>query len=137
MTNQIISLVEALNPRACKVAETVTRRLPDAGLWSDYQASEGLIGELRLSDLLTFHRPGEPKAVLVFRNPQMVDQRQVKWDTPVVLESNVGQRFSAHILLDEPVTYRKTLSHTFGSARNLQEQIKACLLYTSPSPRDS
>ena len=40
--NHVISLVEALTPRACNVAEEVAARLPDAGLWTGYRATEGL-----------------------------------------------------------------------------------------------
>ena len=125
--NRIISLVEALEPRACRVAEELSGRLSDPGLWRGYRASEGLTGELRLSSLLTFHRPGQPHAVLVFREPRMAGLRQVDWGDPVILEANVGQRFTSHILLDEPVTYRKTLSHTFAKTRSLLETVKAGL----------
>ncbi len=127
MTGQIISLVEALTPRACRTAELLAGRLPDAGLWAGYRAEEGLIAELRYAGHLDFRRRGAPKAVLVFRNAQMVGMRQVEWGEPVVLEANVGQRFSSHILLDQPVRYSKTLSHTFGSVRTLAEQVKAGL----------
>ena len=127
MERKIISLVEALTPRACKVAELVADRIPDPGLWRDYRAGEGLRGELRLSTLLTFHRPSQPHAVLVFRTPRMTGLRQVDWGEPVVLQANVGQRYNSHILLDQPVDYRKELSHTFAKTQSLIEQVKAGL----------
>ena len=125
--NKVISLVAALTPRACNVAEAIAGRMSDAGLWRGYTASEGLIGELRLDSLLTFHRPGQPHAVLVFRTPRMTGMRQVDWGDPVVLEANVGQRYTSHVLLDQPGTYNQQLSHTFAKTRTLAEQVKAGL----------
>ena len=124
---KVISLVEALTPRASRVAELVASRIPDPGLWGGYRASQGLIGELRFSTLLTFHRPGQPHAVLVFRNPRMAGIRQIDWGEAVVLEENISQRFSSSILLNEPVGYRKQLSHTFSKTVSLLEQVKAGL----------
>ena len=127
MTGNIISLVEALTPRACKVAEEVAGRLHDAGLWAGYRADEGLIGELRLSTLLTFHRPHQPHAVLVFRNPQMVGMREVDWGEAVILEANVGERYASHILLDKAVKYKEAIEHEFSKARTLWQQVTAGL----------
>ena len=125
--NKVISLVEALEPRAKRVAEELSRRLPDAGLWANYNASEGLVGELRLASLLTFHRPKIDKAVLVFRNPRMAGMRQVDWGEPIVLEANVASKFSSYMLLDQPIEYNKKISHTFSKTRTLDEQLKAGL----------
>ena len=125
--NKVISLVEALTPRARHVAEELAGRLPDAGLWSGYKAYEGLVGELQLADLLSFRRPREPHAVLVFRNPTMTGLKQVEWGDPNVLEANISQRSRAHILLDQPIVYDRTMQATFSETRTLQEQIKAGL----------
>ena len=119
------SLTEALMPRAVDVAELLSDRLPDAGLWTNYRKAEGLNGELKFDNLIEYHRPGFPKAKLVFRNPEMNDAKQVDRSEPVVLEANVDQRFRSHMVLSEPVTYSKTLSHTWGKTRTLDEQVKA------------
>lgn len=125
--NKVISLVEALTPRACRVAETLAARLPEPGLWRDYRADEGLNGELRLADLLVFSRPRVDHAVLVFRSPVMTSLRQVDWGDPVILSANVGQRYRSHVLLDQPGEYNESLSYTFAKARTLDQQIKAGL----------
>ena len=127
MENQVISLVEALMPRACNVAEAVTSRMHDAGLWSGYRASEGLIGELKLSTLLSFRRPREEHAVLVFRNPRMTGMRHVDWGHPVILEADIIDRYSSHILLDKPVKYKEVIEYEFSKTRNLAQQIMAGL----------
>ena len=127
MQSTVIGLVEALRPRAARTAEMLAKRVPDPGLWHGYNRNEGLKGELRLKDLLVFQRPSRPHAEIVFRNPRMTGLREVQWGDAVVLDEAIAQRFSSHILIAEPVTYRKELSHTFSRTRTLQEQIKAGL----------
>ena len=127
MSGQVISLVEALKPRACNVAAELSKRLIDPGLWRDYVPAEGLIGELRLSRLLTFHRPGVPMAILVFRNPQMVGMRHVDWGDPVVLEANITERHASHVVLDKAVRYKEMLEHELSEVQTLWQQVTAGL----------
>lgn len=127
MSGQVVSLVEALTPRACRVAEEVAGRLHDAGLWAGYRASEGLIGELRLSTLLTFHRPHQPHAVLVFRNPQMVGMKEVDWGEAVVLEAHVIERYASHAMLSKPIHYKQALEYQFSKVQTLGQQVTAGL----------
>ena len=122
--SRTVSLVQALRPRACRVAELLASRLRFAGLWQGYRASEVLEGELRFADLLHFHRPGQPHAVLVFRDPKLSDIRQVKWGNPIVLRSDVSERYASHIQIDQPVSYKENVSHTFSRTRTLLEAAK-------------
>ena len=85
------------------------------------------MGELRLADLLTFHRPREKHAVLVFRNPLMTGLRQVHWGDPVVLEAAIDQRVRSHITIGQPGELGHKLVAHFSQTRTLQEQIKAGL----------
>ena len=121
----LVSMVDALRPRACRVAELLASRVPEPGLWQGYRAGEGMDGELRLHNLLVYTRPRERQAVLVFRTPQMQDIKQIDWGDPIILEANVTQRQTDHILLDQPVVYEDTLTHHFGKVRSLLEQLKA------------
>ena len=119
-----ISLVDALRPRACLVAEAIASRLPDPGVWRDYKATEGLNGQLTTDTLLVYFRPGVADTALVFRNPTMVDIKQVDWGEPRIIASNVSERFSSHIDIAAGVHYEDTISHTFTKSRTLLEQAK-------------
>ena len=127
MTGTVISLVEALKPRACNTAQEIAGRLPDAGLWAGYKADEGLVGELRLATLLTYHRPGAPKAVLVFRCPRMVGLKHVDWGHAVVLEADVEERFTQDTILKEGIGIKTTLRHEFSKTRTMWQQVTAGL----------
>ena len=127
MSVEIVSMVEALRPRACKVAELLASRVEDPGLWAGYKAEEGMVGELRLIDLLTWHRPGRPEAVLVFRNPQPTDVVQIERSDPVVLETNIVERYRVPMNVAEGATYEDFISQTFTKTRTLLEQLKAGL----------
>ena len=126
MTHKIKSLVEALTPRACVVAELLASRLPEAGLWAGYKASEGLDGELRFDDLLSFQRPGQPRAVLVFRNPEIVDATDVDWGHAEVRRNN-KEIFGSKITLDKPLTYTETIRHQWSKTVSLMQQVTAGL----------
>ncbi len=126
MTAKVKSLVEALHPRACNVAELLASRLEDPGLWRGYQASERLQGELRFSDLLVYKRQSIPMAVLVFRNPEIVDATEVDWGNAEVRSTDRqverGSTFSA-----KPVEVVEKVSHTWSKTKSLLEQVNAGL----------
>ena len=123
--NKVVSLVEALTPRAQRVAALLSRRLAFAGLWEGYTEDEPLVGELVLENFLSFHRRGAPKAKMSFWDPAMTDLKEVQWGKPIVLEANIDQRIRSHITLNQPGEIAQTLSATFTKTRTLQEQVKA------------
>ena len=117
-----MSITEALHTRARNVAALLASRLGEPGLWQGYTADEPLVGELRLDTLLTYHRRHDPMAVIVFRTPVFADLGEIDWGEPVIIESNVDERYTSHIVIEKPVDYRETVSHTFAATRSLQQQ---------------
>ena len=123
----MMNLVDANRRRAAIFAEAVVKRLPDAGLWYRYTADEGLEGELRAAPdykFLHYQRPGYPQAVLVFDAPVMHDIKKVDWGEPVVVESNVVERYTGHFQNDTDAIYDESVEHTFSATRSLLDAAK-------------
>lgn len=119
-----VSLVAALQDRAQLVASTLAFKMKDPGIWGDYAYGEELVGELRFDNFLHYHRKTQPSAIVVFRNIQMCDIKQVDWGEAKVIESNVVERHRNHFRFNQPLNFKRTLSHTFSKTKSLLEQAK-------------
>ena len=119
-----MSLFEANRPRAQMIAAMCAERLPEPGLWAGYTAQERLVGELRRVDQINYWRASAPQAVVVMWNPVMNDLKEVDWGEEQIIESNVIERYASTILLEKPIVYKESVSHTFSKTRTLLEQAK-------------
>ena len=118
------SLVSVNRKRAQLLAELMSKRLDNPFDWAGYRRDEELIGELRFADMLVYRRKQFPNAVLIFRQPQMVNIVDVDWGDPIVIESHVSERVVKTLRIKEGVHYSDGLTHTFSTTRSLEEQAK-------------
>ena len=126
------SLIDANKPRAILIASAVASRLTAGGrqsVWTGYQASEGLEGELLQDTLLRYARPGtgrerENFALLFFRNPKLTDVQTVDFGEEIPIEKNIVERFSEPIEKVKGIAYEDTIEHTFTKTTSLQEAFK-------------
>ena len=128
------NLVDANMGRALLFAKHNVSRLDkhgDAGVWAGWTPAEGLVGELILDDLIRYKRPNTTRdgrdpnfAVLFFQNPQLVDIKEIEWGDPIVVESNVIERYSDVIKNGTAASYEETVSHTFSKTKTLLEAAK-------------
>ena len=129
-----MNLIDANMPRALLFAKHNVSRLDrhgDAGVWSGWTPDEGLVGELILDDLMRYKRPNTTRdgrdpnfAVLFFQNPQLIDIKEIEWGDPIVVDSNVIERYSDVIRNKTAASYEETVSHTFSKTKSLLEAAK-------------
>ena len=117
------ALVEGLRPRAQLTAEILAERIHDPH-WAGYRRDEPLKGVLCRANEVHWTRIGVPTESMVFGFLKVrgIDARQA--GTEEVIASNVTERHEDYFEFDKPVTYRKTLSHTFTSTTSVEEATK-------------
>ena len=123
-----ISLEQANRQRAIVTAGYLSRALGDVGPWNGYNPSEGLIGRLERPDslggslTLSYHRPTNQDAQLVFGFVDMKDIVEQERDNAFVVKRDVTESFRWEVNFDDPIEYEEVVSHTFTKTRGWGEQ---------------
>ena len=126
------SLVQANEKRAILIAVACASALDAAGIqsaWSGYDASEGLVGQLRTDTLIQYERPkslfeGERYTRLFLDTPKLMDSTEVQIGEEIPIKKDVIERFSEPIEKVAGVAYEDTIEHTFSKTTTLQEAFK-------------
>ena len=83
--------------------------------------------ELTSSNSVSYTRKIRPNAKIVLKNIQITDLSQMDWGHPIVIESNIAERYSDTIRLDKGAVFDDTVEHTFSKTKTLEEAYKVGL----------
>ena len=123
-----ISLIDANKRRAIQIAHHVAKRIPYPNEWSGYTSGEGLYGELVKDNVLFYNRPnhrgGGRDAILQFIDPTLTEVKSVDYGEPIIVESNVQERYTDVIKNSSAASYDEEVSHTFSKTRSLSQGFK-------------
>ena len=162
MTTQ--NLVEALRPRVQAIAGSIAQHMRESGaysgggMWDTYHPEEQLDGTLYALDAIAWRRKevfsGTSRAVIYTTGIQALGLANQQFsDTKITNGGHVDSHYGGAVEVPEGATYEDTLSYTWNKLTTREDSYKqgpipaagcgipttpkSCLLYTSPSPRDS
>ena len=124
------SLVEALRPRAQKIAASVARTMKQAGTysasWDTYHEGEMLVGELVSQDAIVWHRPpvfaGTEKAYMFMENIQRLKLSSQEFgETVPIGAQNVESHYGGLIEVAEGSVYKDTLSYQWSKLTSRED----------------